>query len=200
MAPAPGRPRHASSWSGCAARAENLSSGEASGKPTLTKTGAAASHHALEYLLIRIGAVSLGALIGSSALASLWAGDLGVVGFAYLRWCSATCSDGAEHVQRTARQHAAAALNSLKTGYAIDRALETVAAKSQPLFEPSSSAWRLDHARTSVEEALSAFSFVSQPGPGFTCRDPAQPRSAETWPRSPTTSRHAARPAADKRT
>ncbi len=117
--------------------AENLSQRrKVQGKPTLTEDLARAGLNvtAPEYLLIRIGAVGLGALIGLFRFGfSLGPVILGVVGFvipplvvAYLQ----------RRRQRLFNDQLTSMLqllsNSLKTGYAIDRALETVAAKSQP--------------------------------------------------------------------
>ena len=112
-----------------------------------------------EYLLIRIGAVALGALVGLFRFGiSLGPVILAVVGFvvpplvlSYLQ----------RRRQNMFNEQLASMLqllsNSLKTGYAIDRALETVAAKSQPPvsteFERVATEITLG---TSVEEALSA--------------------------------------------
>src|SRR6202162_243384 len=142
--------------------AENLSQRRsASGKPTLTEDLARAGLNitASEYLLIRIGAVALGALIGLFRF-GIGVGPLilGLVGFlappivlAYLQ----------RRRQNMFNDQLAGMLqllsNSLKTGYAIDRALETVAAKSQPPvsteFERVATEITLG---TSVEDALSA--------------------------------------------
>src|SRR5438132_10623750 len=117
--------------------AENLSQRrKVQGKPTLTEDLARAGLRitAPEYLLIRIGAVALGALIGLFRFGfTLGPVILGAVGFiipplviAYLQ----------RRRQLQFNEQLASMLqllsNSLKTGYAIDRALETVAAKSQP--------------------------------------------------------------------
>src|SRR2546430_8812925 len=142
--------------------AENLSQRrKVQGKPTLTEDLARAGLNltAPEYLLIRIGTVALGALIGLFRFGfSRGPVILGVVGFvipplvvAYLQ----------RRRQRLFSDQLASMLqllsNSLKTGYAIDRALETVAAKSQPPvsteFERVATEITLG---TSVEDALSA--------------------------------------------
>ena len=142
--------------------AENLSQRrKVQGKPTLTEDLARAGLNitAPEYLLIRIGVVGLGALVGLFRFGfSLGPVILGVVGFvipplvvAYLQ----------RRRQRLFSDQLTGMLqllsNSLKTGYAIDRALETVAAKSQPPvsteFERVATEITLG---TSVEDALSA--------------------------------------------
>src|ERR1700674_2350669 len=142
--------------------ADNLSQRRsASGKPTLTEDLARAGLNITpaEYLLIRIGAVAVGALIGLLRFGiSLGPIILGVVGFLapplvmnYLQ----------RRRQTMLNQQLTGMLqllsNSLKTGYAIDRALETVAAKSQPPvsteFERVATEITLG---TSVDEALSA--------------------------------------------
>ena len=142
--------------------AENLSQRRrAEGKPTLTEDLARAGLNitAPEYLLIRIGAVALGALIGLFRFGfSIGPLILGVVGFVipplvigYLQ----------RRRQSQFNEQLASMLqllsNSLKTGYAIDRALETVAAKSQPPtsteFERVATEITLG---TSVDDALSA--------------------------------------------
>jgi tight adherence protein B len=141
--------------------AENLSERRrAEGKPTLAEDLARAglSITPAEYLLIRVGAVALGALVGLFRFGfSLGPVILGVVGFivpplvvGYLQ----------RRRQRLFNEQLASMLtllsNSLKTGYAIDRALETVASKSQPPvsteFERVTTEITLG---TSVEEALS---------------------------------------------
>ncbi len=142
--------------------AENLSQRRrVQGKPTLSEDLARAGLNitAPEYLLIRIGAVALGALVGLFRFGmSLGPVILGAVGFvapplivAYLQ----------RRRQQMFNEQLAGMLqllsNSLKTGYAIDRALETVAAKSQPPvsteFERVTTEITLG---TSVEDALSA--------------------------------------------
>jgi tight adherence protein B len=117
--------------------AENLSQRRRTqGKPTLTEELARAGLNitAPEYLLIRIGAVALGALLGLFRFGfTIGPLILGVVGFiipplvvTYLQ----------RRRQQQFNDQLASMLqllsNSLKTGYAIDRALETVATKSQP--------------------------------------------------------------------
>ena len=136
--------------------AENLSQRRrVQGKPTLSEDLARAGLN----LLIRIGAVALGALIGLFRFGfSIGPIILGVVGFvipplvvAYLQ----------RRRTKLFNEQLASMLqllsNSLKTGYAIDRALETVAAKSQPPvsteFERVATEITLG---TSVEDALSA--------------------------------------------
>jgi tight adherence protein B len=142
--------------------AENLSQRrKADGKPTLSEDLARAGLNltAPEYLLIRIGAVALGILIGLFRFGfSIGPIILGAVGFllpplviTYLQ----------QRRQQQFNEQLTSMLqllsNSLKTGYAIDRALETVAAKSQrPVsteFERVSTEITLG---TSVEDALSA--------------------------------------------
>ena len=142
--------------------AENLSlRRRAEGKPTLGEDLARAGLNitAPEYLLMRIGAVALGALIGLFRFGfSIGPLILGAIGFflppvviAYLQ----------RRRQQQFNDQLASMLqllsNSLKTGYAIDRALETVAAKSQPPvsteFERVTTEITLG---TSVEEALSS--------------------------------------------
>ncbi len=142
--------------------AENLSQRRrSSGKPTLTEDLARAGLNITpsEYLLIRIGAVSLGALIGLFRFGvSLGPVILGVVGFVIP---PLVLSYMQRRRQNMFNEQLASMLqllsNSLKTGYAIDRALETVAAKSQPPvsteFERVATEITLG---TSVEEALSA--------------------------------------------
>ena len=141
---------------------ENLSQRrKVAGKPTLTEDLARAGLNitAPEYLLIRISAVALGAVIGIFRFGfSIGPVVLGVVGFllpplvvAYLQ----------RRRQQQFNEQLASMLqllsNSLKTGYAIDRALETVAAKSQPPvsteFERVTTEITLG---TSVEDALSS--------------------------------------------
>lgn len=142
--------------------AENLSlRRRAQGKPTLTEDLARAGLNitAPEYLLMRIGAVALGALIGLFRFGfSVGPIILGAVGFivpplvvAFLQRRRQTLFND----QLTGMLQLLS--NSLKTGYAIDRALETVAAKSQPPvsteFERVATEITLG---TSVEDALSA--------------------------------------------
>ena len=120
--------------------ADNLSQRRSvRGRPTLTEDLARAGLNITppEYLLMRIGAVALGALIGLFRF-GVSAGPiiLGVIGFIlpplvvnYLQ----------RRRQNLFNEQLAGMLqllsNSLKTGYAIDRALETVAAKSRPPVE-----------------------------------------------------------------
>ena len=141
--------------------AENLSQRrKAEGKPTLSEDLARAGLNitAPEYLLVRIGAVALGALTGLFRFGfSIGPIILGAVGFVVPPLVVA-------YLQRRRQQQFNEQLtsmlqllsNSLKTGYAIDRALETVAAKSQPPvsteFERVSTEITLG---TSVEDALS---------------------------------------------
>src|SRR5437868_10515825 len=142
--------------------AENLSQRrKVQGKPTLTEDLARAGLNltAPEYLLIRIGAVSLGALVGlfrfGFTLGPVILGAVGfiipplVVLFRSRRRLKLFNDQLASMLQLLS--------NSLKTGYAIDRALETVAAKSQPPvsteFERVTTEITLG---TSVEDALSA--------------------------------------------
>ena len=142
--------------------AENLSqSRRRQGKPTLTEDLARAGLNITppEYLLIRILAVALGALVGLFRFGfSIGPVILGVVGFIVPPLALA-------YLQRRRLQQFNEQLgsmlqllsNSLKTGYPIDRALETVAAKSQPPvsseFERVTTEVTLG---TSVEDALSA--------------------------------------------
>ena len=142
--------------------AENLSQRrKGQGKPTLTEDLARAGLNltAPEYLLIRIGAVALGALAGLFRFGfSVGPLILGVVGYIVPPVVVA-------YLQRRRQQQFNEQLgsmlqllsNSLKTGYSIDRALETVAAKSQPPvsteFERVATEITLG---TSVEDALSA--------------------------------------------
>jgi tight adherence protein B len=142
--------------------AENLSQRRRKeGKPTLTEDLARAGLNltAPEYLLIRIGAVALGALVGLFRFGfTLGPVILAAVGFvipplvvAYLQRRRLRLFND----QLTSMLQLLS--NSLKTGYAIDRALETVAAKSQPPvsteFERVTTEITLG---TSVEDALSA--------------------------------------------
>jgi tight adherence protein B len=131
------------------------------GRPTLTEDLARAGLNITpaEYLLIRIGAVALGALVGLFRFGiSFGPVVLGLVGFiapplvlGYLQRRRQTMFNE----QLTGMLQLLS--NSLKTGYAIDRALETVAAKSQPPvsteFERVATEITLG---TSIEDALSA--------------------------------------------
>jgi tight adherence protein B len=142
--------------------AENLSERRrAEGKPTLAEDLARAGLRITpaEYLLIRIGAVAVGVLVGLFRFGfSLGPVILGVVGFlvpplvvSYLQRRRLTLFNEQLASMLTLLS------NSLKTGYAIDRALETVAAKSQPPvsteFERVATEITLG---TSVEESLSS--------------------------------------------
>src|SRR5450759_4232609 len=142
--------------------AENLSQRRsASGKPTLTEDLARAGLNITpaEYLLTRIGAVALGALVGLFRFGvSVGPIILGLVGFlapplvmTFLQRRRQTMFND----QLTGMLQLLS--NSLKTGYAIDRALETVASKSQPPvsteFERVATEITLG---TSIEDALSA--------------------------------------------
>ena len=142
--------------------AENLSQRRrAEGKPTLSEDLARAGLNvtAPEYLLIRIGAVALGALVGLFRFGfGVGPVILGAVGFVIPPLVIAFLQ---RRRQQQFNDQLASMLqllsNSLKTGYAIDRALETVAAKSQPPvsteFERVATEITLG---TSVEDALSA--------------------------------------------
>lgn len=142
--------------------AENLSQRRSlQGKPTLAEDLARAGLNitASEYLLIRIGAVAAGALIGLFRFGiSIGPIILAVVGFIipplvvnYLQRRRQNLFND----QLTGMLQLLS--NSLKTGYAIDRALETVASKSRPPvsteFERVTTEVTLG---TSVEDALSA--------------------------------------------
>jgi tight adherence protein B len=142
--------------------ADNLSlRRSAEGKPTLTEDLARAGLNITpaEYLLIRIGAVALGALIGLFRFGiSVGPVIIAAVGFVLPPLV-------VNYLQRRRQNMFNDQLtgmlqllsNSLKTGYAIDRALETVATKSQPPvsteFERVTTEVTLG---TSVEDALSA--------------------------------------------
>jgi len=142
--------------------AENLSlRRSAEGKPTLSEDLARAGLNITpaEYLLIRIGAVALGALIGLFRFGiSIGPVVIAAVGFVIPPLV-------VNYLQRRRQNMFNDQLtgmlqllsNSLKTGYAIDRALETVASKSQPPvsteFERVATEITLG---TSVEDALSA--------------------------------------------
>jgi tight adherence protein B len=130
------------------------------GKPTLAEDLARAGLNITpaEYLLIRIGATALGILIGLFRFGiSFGPLILGAVGFIIPPLV-------VRYLQRRRRDLFNAQLagmlqllsNSLKTGYAIDRALETVATKSPPPvsteFERVTTEIALG---TSVEDALS---------------------------------------------
>jgi tight adherence protein B len=130
------------------------------GKPTLAEDLARAGLNITpaEYLLIRIGATALGILIGLFRFGiSIGPLILGAIGFIVPPLV-------VRYLQRRRRDLFNAQLagmlqllsNSLKTGYAIDRALETVATKSPPPvsteFERVTTEIALG---TSVEDALS---------------------------------------------
>ena len=130
------------------------------GKPTLAEDLARAGLNVTpsEYLLIRIGATALGILAGLFRFGiSFGPLILGAVGFIIPPLV-------VRYLQRRRRDLFNAQLagmlqllsNSLKTGYAVDRALETVAAKSPPPvsteFERVTTEIALG---TSVEDALS---------------------------------------------
>ena len=142
--------------------AESLSQRRtAGGRPTLAEDLGRAGLNITpaEYLLVRIGATALGALIGLFRFGiSVGPLILGAVGFVLPPLV-------VRYLQRRRRDRFNEQLagmlrllsNSLKTGYAIDRALDTVAAKSPPPvsteFERVSTEIALG---TSVEDALSS--------------------------------------------
>jgi len=131
------------------------------GKPTLAEDLGRAGLNITpaEYLLVRIGAVALGALIGlfrfGISIGPLILAAVGfvvpplVVGYLQSRRRDRFNEQLAGMLQLLS--------NSLKTGYAVDRALETVAAKSPPPvsteFERVTTEIALG---TSVEDALSS--------------------------------------------
>jgi tight adherence protein B len=131
------------------------------GKPTLAEDLGRAGLRITpaEYLMVRIGAVALGALIGLFRFGlSIGPLILGVVGFLVpplvVRYLQSRRRDRFNEQLAGMLQLLS---NSLKTGYAIDRALETVAAKSPPPvsteFERVTTEIALG---TSVEDALSS--------------------------------------------
>jgi len=131
------------------------------GKPTLAEDLGRAGLNITpaEYLLVRIGAVALGALFGLFRFGiSVGPVILGVVGFILpplvVRFLQGRRRDQFNEQLAGMLQLLS---NSLKTGYAIDRALETVAAKSPPPvsteFERVTTEIALG---TSVEDALSS--------------------------------------------
>lgn len=131
------------------------------GKPTLAEDLGRAGLNITpaEYLLVRIGAVALGALIGLFRFGiSVGPLILGAVGFVLpplvIRYLQSRRRDRFNEQLAAMLQLLS---NSLKTGYAIDRALETVAAKSPPPvsteFERVTTEIALG---TSVEDALSS--------------------------------------------
>jgi len=141
--------------------ADNLSQRRtASGKPTLTEDLARAGLNITpaEYLLIRIGAVGLGALIGlfrfGISLGPVVLGLVGLIGPPLVVGFLQRRRQNMFNDQLTSMLQLLS--NSLKTGYAIDRALETVATQSQPPvsteFERITTEITLG---TSVEDALS---------------------------------------------
>jgi tight adherence protein B len=142
--------------------ADNLSQRRsASGKPTITEDLARAGLNITpaEYLLIRIGAVALGALIGlfrfGISIGPVILGLVGLIGPPLVVSFLQRRRQNMFNEQLTSMLQLLS--NSLKTGYAIDRALETVATKSQPPvsteFERITTEITLG---TSVEDALSA--------------------------------------------
>jgi tight adherence protein B len=142
--------------------ADNLSQRRSvRGRPTLTEDLARAGLNITppEYLLIRIGSVALGALIGLFRFGvSPGPLVLAAVGFVVPPLVVAYLQRRRQNLfndQLTAMLQLLS--NSLKTGYAIDRALETVATKSRPPvsteFERVTTEITLG---TSVEDALSA--------------------------------------------
>jgi tight adherence protein B len=142
--------------------ADNLSlRRSADGKPTLAEDLARAglSITPAEYLLIRIGAIALGALAGLFRFGiSVGPIILGLVGFVLPPLIVGFLQRRRQNLFNDQLGSMLQLLsNSLKTGYAIDRALETVAAKSQPPvsteFERVTTEITLG---TSVEDALSA--------------------------------------------
>ncbi len=131
------------------------------GKPTLAEDlgRAGLNISPAEYLLVRIGAVALGALFGLFRFGvSIGPLVLGLVGFflpaLVIRYLQRRRRDRFNEQLAGMLQLLS---NSLKTGYAIDRALENVAAKSPPPvsteFERVTTEIALG---TSVEDALSA--------------------------------------------
>jgi len=131
------------------------------GKPTLAEDLARAGLNITpsEYLLVRIGATALGLLAGLFRFGiGLGPLVLGVVGFLLPPLVVG-------YLQRRRRDLFNAQLagmlqllsNSLKTGYAIDRALETVAQKSQPPISTEFDRVTTEIALgNSAEDALSA--------------------------------------------
>jgi len=142
--------------------AENLSLRRSvRGQPTLSEDLARAGLNITpaEYLLLRIGAVALGALIGLFRFGiSVGPLVLAAVGFVVPPVVVSYLQRRRENMFNAQLGGMLQLLsNSLKTGYAIDRALETVATKSQPPvsteFERVATEITLG---TSVEDALSA--------------------------------------------
>src|SRR5713226_3956309 len=142
--------------------AENLSQRRSGrGRPTLTEDLARAGLNITpaEYLLLRIGAVALGALIGLFRFGiSIGPIVLAAVGFVIPPLVI-------NYLQRRRQDMFNEQLggmlqllcNSLSSGYAIDRAIDVFAALSHPpvssFFEPAATEITLG---TSVEDALSA--------------------------------------------
>jgi tight adherence protein B len=142
--------------------ADNLSRRRsASGKPTLTEDLARAGLNITpsEYLLFRIGAVALGALVGlfrfGVSVGPLILGAVGFIGPPLVLAFLQRRRQNKFNDQLTGMLQLLS--NSLKTGYPIDRALETVAMKSpRPIsteFERVATEITLG---TTVEDALSA--------------------------------------------
>ena len=131
------------------------------GKPTLAEDlgRAGLSITPAEYLMVRIGAVALGALIGLFRFGlSVGPLVLAVVGFLVpplvVRYLQSRRRDRFNEQLAGMLQLLS---NSLKTGYAIDRALETVAAKSPPPVSTEFDRVTTEIALgTSVEDALSS--------------------------------------------
>src|SRR5256712_1903673 len=130
-------------------------------KPTLTEDLARAGLNITpaEYLLIRMGAVALGALIGLFRFGfSIGPIVIAAVGFVIPPLVVSYLQRRRQNMFNQKLGGMPQLLsNSLKTGYAIDRALETVATKPQPPvsteFERVTTEVTLG---TSVEDALSA--------------------------------------------
>ena len=142
--------------------ADNLSQRRTvQGKPTIAEDLARAGLNITpaEYLLIRIGSVGLGALIGLFRF-GVSAGPIILAAVGYVL-PPIVVGYMQRRRQNLFNQQLGAMLqllsNSLKTGYAIDRALETVASKSQPPvsteFERVATEITLG---TSIEDSLSA--------------------------------------------
>jgi tight adherence protein B len=142
--------------------ADNLSHRRsASGKPTLTEDLARAGLNITpaEYLLIRIGAVALGALIGIFRFGI----SPGPIVLAFIGFIAPplVITILQRRRQNKFNEQLTGMLqllsNSLKTGYPIDRALETVANKSQrPISTEFDRVTTEITLGTTVEDALSA--------------------------------------------
>src|SRR5260370_34736407 len=108
----------------------------AEGKPTLTEDLAPAGLNITpaEYLMIRIGGVALGALIGLFRFGiSIGPSVMGALGFVIPPLAVGYLQRRRQNMFNEQLTGMVQLLsNSLKTGYPIDRALETVASKSQP--------------------------------------------------------------------